>query len=245
MSEIIKIIRENSNYFEDFITRSTYHSTHIEGNTLTYGETYALLFNDNSFNIQNTKPREIYEAINHKMALSYVMDNVDQELSLDFIKNIGIKINHNINDISDFRKVNVAIQGVEYIPPSPVELRNQLYYFIDNYNNTDFENIFEKIAHFHIQFERLHPFEDGNGRSGRLLINYELLKADMLPLVILNDDKNKYFDFLSKQDTKGLSEFFNELHEYEKERATSLGLKTVNNQLEQSISSEIEKRNIR
>ena len=191
--------------------------------------------------LKNSKPRHIHEVINHKEALSYVLDNLDKDLSLNLIRNIGININKNISDISDFRKVSVVIRGVEYIPPSPLELRNQLYYFIDNYKNTVYENIFEKIVYFHIQFERLHPFEDGNGRTGRLLINYELLKAGMLPLVIPKDEKDKYFELLSNQDSNGLAKFFNELHEYEKERAKSLGIDMENQEKKDIIQEEVDK----
>lgn len=64
--KIFEFLLDNKNYLEDFITRSTYHSNAIEGNTLTYAETYAILYNDNSFKIQGKEPREIYEAINYK-----------------------------------------------------------------------------------------------------------------------------------------------------------------------------------
>ena len=63
---ILDFILNNTSYIEDFVTRSTYHSNGIEGSTLTYAETYAILYNDNSFKIQGKEPREIYEAINHK-----------------------------------------------------------------------------------------------------------------------------------------------------------------------------------
>ena len=68
--KIIDFIMNNNNYLEDFITRSTYHSNAIEGSTLTYAETYAILFNDNTFKINGREPREIYEAINHKKAMN-------------------------------------------------------------------------------------------------------------------------------------------------------------------------------
>ena len=70
----LNFILNNKNYLEDLITRSTYHSNAIEGNTLTYAETYAILYNDNSFKIEGKEPREIYEAINHKKALELVFN---------------------------------------------------------------------------------------------------------------------------------------------------------------------------
>ena len=73
---ILEFILNNKNYLEDLITRSTYHSNAIEGSTLTYAETYAILYNDNSFKIEGKEPREIYEAINHKKALELVFNNI-------------------------------------------------------------------------------------------------------------------------------------------------------------------------
>jgi Fic family protein len=94
-----EFILDNQKYFEDYITRSAYHSNRIEGNTLSYAETYAILFNDNSFSV-NAKPREIYEAINHKYALSYVLEHSENQLDQQMIKDIGIMINKNISDIN-------------------------------------------------------------------------------------------------------------------------------------------------
>lgn len=69
---ILEFVLNNKNYLEDLITRSTYHSNAIEGSTLTYAETYAILYNDNSFKIEGKEPMEIYEVINHKSALELV-----------------------------------------------------------------------------------------------------------------------------------------------------------------------------
>lgn len=171
--DVVEFIRENQNYFEDFITRSTYHSNAIEGNTLSYAETYAILFNDNDFEVK-AKPREIYEAINHKYALSYIMQSVEEgeELSEQMIKKLAMQINKNIMEIADY----------------------------------------------HIQFERIHPFEDGNGRTGRLLINYELLRNNLFPIVIPKEDRANYFELISSQNIAGLGELFSKFEKNEKER---------------------------
>jgi len=217
---IKKLLKDNRKYFEDFITRSTYHSNAIEGSTLTYAETYALLFNDNTLTIDNKKPREIYEAINHKNALNYILTELDQEyqdLTLGFIQEIGKIINKNILDIDGFRKIQVIITGAENIPPAPEKIMNLMHYYISNYNN-DNSDIFEKVAKYHIEFERIHPFEDGNGRTGRLLINYELLKNNYYPVIIDEKNRTKYYELIRKNDYKGMAEWFKELSKQEEDR---------------------------
>lgn len=220
--EIRDFIFENRDYFEDYITRSTYHSNGIEGNTLSYAETYAILWNDNSFTV-NTQPRELYEAINHKYALNYVLNNLDQDLSESMIKHIAITINKNINEIDGYRKGPVFIRGAEHIPPAPEQLPQLMMYYVYNYNHTAYDGIFEKIAATHLEFERIHPFSDGNGRTGRLLINYELLRHDIPPVVIPKDERTSYFEMLSSNDQQSLSRFFKTLSIREYERLKQFG----------------------
>ena len=164
----LEFILNNKNYLEDLITRSTYHSNAIEGSTLTYAETYAILYNDNSFKIEGKEPREIYEAINHKKALELVFKNLQKKEEFDerFIKKINETINRDIKDTEGYRAVQVFIQGSEHIPPEPEKIPNLMMYYIYNYNH-DEQDVFAKIARYHIEFERIHPFEDGNGRTGR------------------------------------------------------------------------------
>ncbi|SEU22343.1 Fic/DOC family protein [Lacrimispora sphenoides] len=208
------VIKSNQEYFEDFITRSTYHSNAIEGNTLSYGETYAILWNDNSFKVK-TSPRELYEAINHKYALSYMLENLELPLSKSFVCHIASLVNKNIDEIDNYRKGSVFIRGAEHIPPLPNEVPQAMMYLMHNIDHTEYENVFEKAASFHLQFERIHPFSDGNGRTGRLLINYLLLKEDQVPIVIPKDDRVDYFELLANQDINRLSAFFKSLSDKE------------------------------
>ena len=216
---ILNFLFKNKEYIEDFITRSTYHSNAIEGSTLTYAETYAILYNDNSFKIEGKEPREIYEAINHKKALELVLQSIENKEDFDerIIKKINETINKDIKDTAGYRTVQVFIRGSEHIPPSPEKIPKLMNYFIYNYNH-DTEDIYTKIAKYHIEFEKIHPFEDKNGRTGRLLINYELIKNDLPPIVITKDDRVKYFELIRNNDIKNLAEWFKELSNLEKER---------------------------
>ena len=216
---ILNFLFENKEYIEDFITRSTYHSNAIEGSTLTYAETYAILYNDNSFKIQGKEPREIYEAINHKKALELVLKSIENKEEFDerLIKRINETINKDIKDTTGYRQVQVFIRGSEHVPPSPEKIPNLMNYFIYNYNH-DTDNIYTRIAKYHIEFEKIHPFEDDNGRTGRLLINYELIKNDLPPVVISNDDRVKYFELIRNNNIANLAEWFKELSDLEKDR---------------------------
>ena len=215
-------IELSKNYYENFITRSIYHSNRIEGNTLSFAQTYAIVFNDNSFSLNNLKPREIYEAINLKYALNYCLECIRKnvEINIDVIIRINELINRNINDTSGFRKIKVFIQGADFIPPDPQNVPRLINEELYHYQRSTL-SIVEKIANFHIQFEHIHPFEDGNGRTGRLLINYELLKNDLLPIVIPAQKRAEYFEYLANYDVEGMTKMIKDLQAFEQEKMLS------------------------
>lgn len=80
-----------------------------------------------------------------------------------------------------------------------------------------------RMADTHIQFERIHPFSDGNGRTGRALLSFELLNNGYLPIVIPKDDRTEYFDYLAQQNRGGLADYFRKLHDREIDRAKNFG----------------------
>ena len=186
------------NLHEDLVLRWTYHSNAIEGNTLTLKETKVAL---EGITIGGKTLREHFEAINHKDAILFMEDLAQKEerLSEYSIKQIHSLILKNIDDENKgkYRKTNVIISGAEHKPPQSFEVQSQMQEFIKNYN----ENITKlhpvELASFvHIEFVKIHPFIDGNGRTSRLLMNLELIKAGFPPVVIELEDRLEYYKAL-------------------------------------------------
>lgn len=161
---MIEIFRENNIYLEDFMTRSVYASNHIEGNTLSYVETYAILWNDNSFSLKSVRPIDFYETVNLKDATNLLIESVrnNDELSEQLIINLNKTINRNILDTIGYRQVQVFIRGAKEVPPPANEVKGRMMYLIEDFNHNEQVSLMEKIAQFHIMFEHIHPFEDGN-----------------------------------------------------------------------------------
>lgn len=214
---IKEFIKNNQEYFEDFTTRATHHSNGIEGSTLSMAETYAIIFNQKDVKV-NSEPREFFEAINHKYAIDYILNDVQGEFKEQDIINIAKIVNKNIDEIQGYRRTQVFIKGAEHIPPSGTEVPMCMKYYVHNYNNTVYDDIFEKIAHFHIEFERIHPFSDGNGRTGRLLISLELMNNNLAPSIITKDNKMDYINYIASRDVKSLAGLLRELSEIERKR---------------------------
>lgn len=213
----IAFMRGNREYFEDFVTRSTYHSNAIEGSTLSYAETYAILWNDNSLKVTATA-RELYEAINHKYALDAALRDVRAPLSERLVKEIAQTINKNINEMGGYRTVSVLIRGAEHIPPKPNQVNQLMMQLVYEYNHDEEADPFGREARFHVRFERIHPLEDGNGRTGRILINRGLLRAGLAPIVVPFERRAEYLAMLANGDADGLADMLRSLSRTEEER---------------------------
>lgn len=198
---ICKILETNKQYFEDFISRSTYHSNAIEGSTLSFDETYALLFNNKHCNVENANPKEIYEAINHKYALNIVLEELKKETKItkEYVLKLNQTINKNIMEVGGYRLNPIRVIGSDKKFPLPLELEEKMDYFLEKYNK-----IFEKntdlleVAQMHIEFENIHPYPDGNGIVGRLLMNHALLKNNLTPIVIPVEKRKEYLGYMEK-----------------------------------------------
>lgn len=214
--DILKKI-ENEEYLKDFITRSTYNSNAIEGNKLTLAETRELLYCDMNLKI-NADGRSINEAINHKRAMEYAFLNIHNYISNSTIENINDIINGNIKkfflpDCGKKLNINLFLNMEDY---ENFEKNKRNYLMWDYfYDGTD---IFRRLAEKCILFEKRHPFKEGNGRTGRILINYELIQNNIVPIVIEKENKKEYLKFLEGADIVGFGEWIKTLSNEEKKR---------------------------
>lgn len=229
-------IRRNNPYFEDFVTRSIYNSNAIEGSTISYAETYAIVFNQNDMKI-SAKPREIYEAINLKYAMNHILKTLNEDITADYIKDIAILINKNIDEIDGFRKERVFIRGAVHIPPEPAYVPHLVQELLYDYRNHSSGDIFRDMAEFHIRFERIHPFKDGNGRTGRVLLSKEFLKNGYPPVIISIDDRSAYMNLLANQDTDGLAKLLKEKVVVESARMREFGIVLEDREPEKKVVS--------
>lgn len=181
---------------DEFIIETTYNSNAIEGNTLTLRETALIL--QEGITIGEKPIREHLEVIGFKDAFHYIIElaSKDEPLSERIIKNIHslVLMNDRANR-GQYRGVPVQILGANHTPPQPFEIEPRLQQLLADYEVWKNEkHVIEAIAHFHLEFEAIHPFIDGNGRTGRLLINLELIKHGYLPVDIKFTDRRKYYD---------------------------------------------------
>ena len=178
---------------EEFLTEYTYNSNAIEGNTLTLRETDMVL---RGLTIDKKSLKEHLEVIGHKEAFDYVKQLVSEnaEISEKLIKDIHyLVLADKKDDRGVYRRIPVRIMGAAHEPVQPYLIIPKMEELLEQYKNSK-EDIVTKLARFHIEFEDIHPFIDGNGRTGRLLINLELMKVGYPPIDIKFSDRLKYYE---------------------------------------------------
>ena len=199
--------------YEDFMIEYTYNSNAIEGNTLTLRETDMVL---RGLTIDKKPLKDHMEAVGHKDAFYFVVQLVKEkaELTEYVIKQIhSLVLADKPMDKGTYRKVPVRILGAHHEPVQPYLIEPKMNELLQNFKN-DNTNIAEKLALFHINFEGIHPFIDGNGRTGRLLVNLELMKAGYPPIDIKFTDRKRYYDAFDayhvKKDLSAMTKLFAE-----------------------------------
>lgn len=194
-----------NNLHENLVLSWTYHSNAIEGNTLTLKETKVAL---EGITVGGKTLREHFEAINHRDAILFVEELVSKQQVLDewTIKSLHQLVLKNIDveNAGKYREVNVMISGAEHTPPQALQVPGQMQAFIEWYN-TDAGALHpvERAAKVHGEFVKIHPFTDGNGRTSRLLINLELIKAGYPATVIEVGQRLAYYEALDKAHCTG------------------------------------------
>lgn len=201
---------------EEFIIENTYNSNAIEGSTLTLGETALVL---EGITIDKKPLKEHLEAVGHRDAFLYILDLVQQQVPVSekVIKEIhSLVLVDRAQDKGVYRKVPVTIAGAMHTPPQPYLIMPQMEELIQKHKAMRNSNVFERATLFHLLFEGIHPFIDGNGRTGRLLINLELLQHGYLPISVKFTDRRRYYDcFTSFYSTGSVEEMLTLIGEYE------------------------------
>lgn len=193
------------NLHEELVLRWTYNSNAIEGNTLTLMETKVVL---EGITVGGKLLREHFEAINHRDAILYVEDVVQkaEPLSEWQIRNLHRLILKQIDDDSagTYRKLNVTIAGARHVPPDMLLVLEQMTALM-NWYDTEAAAVHPVVraAKLHVDFVKIHPFVGGNGRTARLLLNLELLKAGFPAIVLPVARRLVYYEALDTAHVEG------------------------------------------
>lgn len=178
---------------EEFIVEYTYNSNAIEGNTLTLRETDLVL---RGLTIDQKPLKDHIEAVGHKEAFDFVRELVkgNAPISESIIKQVHyLVLADKKEDRGVYRRVPVRIMGALHEPVQPYLIEARMEQLLCEFAEST-EHIVTKLARFHIGFEGIHPFIDGNGRTGRLLVNLELMKAGYPPIDIKFTDRIAYYN---------------------------------------------------
>ena len=201
-----KVAGISGGLYHELQVRMTYNSNHMEGSRLTEDQT-RLIFETNTLDVGDGIPvDDLLETVHHFRAIDYVIDNAEQPLTEDMIKHLHYILKHDTRDsmldwfaVGDYKKRANMVGGRETAKPNdvPKRMREMLY----DYNEKATVTVNDIIA-LHAEFEYIHPFQDGNGRVGRLVALKECLHHGIIPFIIEDNKKHYYY--------RGLSEWRNE-----------------------------------
>ena len=200
---VISEILGNPDIRDQFILKLTYHSNRIEGSTLSEPDTAAILF-DNAA-LPDKSLMEQLEAKNHQTALNFVFDHTAKgdPISEQFILKLhGVLMNGITPAAGSYRSHGVRITGVDVTTSNYAKVPDVMQSVAAEASKKSSDMI-KSTAAVHSRFEKIHPFSDGNGRVGRLLIHAMLLRANLAPAVIRVEQKQLYNTYLYKSQTKG------------------------------------------
>ena len=185
----------------------TYNSNHIEGSSLTHEQT-RYIFETNTIGAEtgNLNVDDVIETANHFRLVSLIIDNAKSMLTEEFIKELHLMLKNGTSDsrkewfaVGDYKKLPNEVGGRNTTPPEAVS--DRMKELLNEYNAKE-EKSFEDILDFHVKFEKIHPFQDGNGRVGRLIMFKECLKYNIVPFIIEDDLKMFYYRGLAEWETE-------------------------------------------
>ena len=176
----------------------TYNSNHIEGSRLTHDQT-RFIFETNTIGMSDgaVKVDDVVETANHFKCIDMVIDSAAHVLSEAFIKQLHTTLKSGTSDsrqdwfaVGDYKKLPNEVGGMDTAQPE--EVASQMKKLLSEYNANK-EKSFDDLLDFHYRFERIHPFQDGNGRVGRLVLFKECLRNNIVPFIIDEDTKLYYY----------------------------------------------------
>ena len=185
----------------------TYNSNHIEGSSLTHEQT-RYIFETNTIGVEDGSLNvdDVIETANHFRLVSLIIDNARTVLTEEFIKELHLLLKNGTSDsrrdwfvVGDYKKLPNEVGGMNTTPPE--EVSGKMKELLNEYNVKE-EKSLEDILDFHVKFEKIHPFQDGNGRVGRLIMFKECLKYDIVPFIIEDDLKMFYYRGLAEWKTE-------------------------------------------
>ena len=211
-NRILQLLREEKEMklpgglYHELQVRMTYNSNHIEGSKLSEDQT-RLIFETNTIDVGDGIPvDDVLETLHHFRAIDYVIDVAEGELTEDIIKHLHFILKHDTKDstlgwfaVGEYKKRANVVGGRETSRPSDVH--KHMKALLEEYNAKKNVTV-EDIIALHAEFEYIHPFQDGNGRVGRLVAFKECLRHNVIPFIIEDAKKNYYY--------RGLSEWRNE-----------------------------------
>ena len=211
-NKILQLLREekevklSGGLYHELQVRMTYNSNHIEGSRLSEDQT-RLIFETNTIDVGDGVPvDDILETVHHFRAIDYVIDTAEEALTEEIIKHLHFIIKHDTKDstlswfaVGDYKKRANVVGGRDTAKPSEVHAR--MKELLEEYNTKQNVTV-EDIIALHAEFEYIHPFQDGNGRVGRLIALKECLRHNVIPFIIEDSKKNFYY--------RGLKEWRNE-----------------------------------
>lgn len=176
----------------------TYNSNHIEGSRLTHDQT-RYIFETNTIGITDEAINvdDIVETVNHFRCIDYIIDHAEEKLTENLVKQLHLILKSGTSDskkdwfmVGDYKRLPNEVGGIDTC--SPKEVHQEMMALLSEYNAIKRKSL-EDILDFHVRFEQIHPFQDGNGRVGRLIMFKECLANNIIPFIITDDLKLFYY----------------------------------------------------